>query len=466
VERDVLVIGGGISGLTAAWEVVRRCPGVSIEVLEASDRVGGTAQTLVSAGLQLDTGPNGFLTNVPDTLDLVRELGASGELLAAHDHAARRYLLRREGLVALPTGPGAMLSTHLVGWRAKLRLLREPFVAPLPRGDEESVWQFGARRVGADFADAFLAPMVLGITAGDARATSLDALFPRMRAMEQEHGSLVRALVARRRASRRAPQLAGATIGPAGPAGSLTTFRTGGMGRLPDLLAASLGERVRPRAHVEQVTRAADGRWHVVTVDGSIRVARQLVVAVPAWEAARLLRPTSEPLADIAAAIPYADVRVVALAYQASRVGRALDGFGFLVPRGHGYRLLGCLWTSSIFPHQAPDGTVLLRCVTGGVHEPAAVAAPEQASVTDVIGELRAVLGLEGEPLRSDVFTWRRGIPQYTLGHLSRLRDAEQTERSVGALHLTGNAWRGVGVNDCVRDGRRVGRAVAERLGH
>ena len=383
-------------------------------------------------------------------------------------------------------------------------MVLEPFLPAADPRREESVHGFAARRLGREFADVMVAPMVAGVSAGDARQSSLQALFPRMHRLEAEHGGLVRGMLAQQRA-RRAAKARGESGGrvaggPSGPGGRLTSFRRGGAGRLTQALA----EAVRGAAHgdvalgvsVETIERGGERRLRVVTSGGDGRTrdgtggdgrggdgrgsdgrgsdgnrpvpriveADAVIVATPAYVAAELLRDAAPDAVGPLEAVPYAGIRVVALGFPRSAVPRSLDGFGFLVPPGQGLRILGSLWTSTLFPPQAPEGMVLLRSLAGGMRDPGFLDLDEDEVIDAVRADLRTSLGVAAEPTMAHVVGWRRGIPQYTLGHLDRAEAATEAAGSVPGLALTGNAYRGIGLNDCVRDARAVGREVAGRL--
>lgn len=439
---DFAVVGGGISGLTLGFRLLQA--GASVRVLERDERPGGTARTTRQDGWACDWGPNGFLTNVPDTVTLAADVGLGEDLVAASALALRRYLWTGGKLVALPTSPPAFATTPLLGVGAKLRVLGEPFAAPRDPTVDETVYEFAERRIGREFAEAFIRPMVVGITAGDAREVSLDAMFPRMRAMETEHGSLFRALRAKQR---EAKARGGKSDGPAGPGGSLTTFRGGGIERLSEALRDKLGESLVRGCEVRALER--DGDAWVARGEHAVR-ARKLILAVPSYVAAELVRPHADALADRLGELVYAGVRVLGLGYRTADIPRPLDGFGFLVPPGEPSRMLGCLWTSSIFPDQAPEGHALLRIIAGGVFDPAFVDLTDDDALAIVRDELRVCLGIVEPPVFVMHKRWDRAIPQYLRGHLDRVAQIEADALEIG-VHVTGNAYRGVSLNDCVR---------------
>lgn len=456
--QRVIIVGAGISGLTVAWEILREAASTEVTVLEAADVVGGTARSERAGGFTFDMGPNGFLTNARDAWDLAHEVGLGGELRTAAPAAKRRYLVRRGRLAPLPSGPVSLVGTPLLTLRGKVSLLRELTTPPHTPGEEESVWSFVARRTSPEVANLLATPVVLGVTAGDAQATSLDALFPRFRELEQAHGGLVRGMLASARGNRALPPAGDI---PAPSSRALTSFGAGGAGRL----CAALGERLR--AHIRTGWQVASaqfeaGGWRLTSTKGETMEADRLVVATPAYAAASMLRGASVALAAALESIPYAGIRVVALAYPDAQVAHAMDGFGFLSSPAEQRSVLGAIWTSSVFPEQAAPDHRLIRVLVGGVHRPDLVSVPEADTVRIVRDELQALMGVTGEPRLVRVFDWPRGIPQYTLGHGARVLAIETATRQLPGLWLTGNGYRGVGVNDCVRDGRRVAQCVLQ----
>lgn len=309
-----------------------------------------------------------------------------------------------------------------------------------------------ARRFGRGVAEAFAGPFVLGITAGDAGALSLDALFPRLRALEREHGSVLLGLL---RAQRRAKSAAGTPE-------RLTSFRGGGMSRLTERLRQQLGDCVRTGAEVTALRRTATG--YEVAWGGERLAADALILAAPAFVAAELLQSVCAEASSLLRSIPYADVTVFGLGYHRVDVPNPLDGFGFLVPRGEGVRVLGVLYSSSIFPDQAPAGRVLLRVIAGGSLDPDFGGLSEAAQLEAVRRDLRVTLGVVAEPEWVERVPWPKGIPQYTLGHQERVRRARAALGRFPGLLLAGNAYDGVGVNDTVRSARDAAQALAETL--
>ena len=461
--KRVAIAGGGISGLTLALQLGDRASdvegGLEVVVLEARDRLGGNIRTEQVDGYTMEAGPNGFLDNAPATLDLVRRLGLEDRLQPADPRAARRFLYRDGRLHLLPSGPGGLLTTRALSLRGRLRVLGEPLVRRGPEAVDESVHAFASRRIGAEAASVLVDAMVSGVFAGDARQLSLGSAFPRMAAMEAEHGSLIRAMAARRK-RRKEDDPAG---GPAGPGGTLTSFDEG-MSVLVDGLGAALGPAVRtgrPAVGLEQ----QGGRWRVRLEDGGAVDADAVVLTVPSARAATLLGPVDEGLAAVTGSIPAAGLAVLALGYRVADVGgSAPDGFGFLVPRGQGPRILGCLWSSSIFPGRAPEGHVLFRCMIGGARDDEAVSLDEGELMDVVRRDLRTTMGITGGPRFVRIYRWPAGIPQYTIGHAERLERIQARLRDLPGLHVGGSAYHGVSMNACIASAPAQAERVLQDL--
>jgi protoporphyrinogen/coproporphyrinogen III oxidase len=462
----VVVIGAGISGLATAFRIRRAFEAdglaLDLQVLEAAPEVGGTVATHVEDGFRIEAGPNGFLDGKPGTLNLVRDTGLEERLLPA-DHAAKKRFLYVGGrLEPLPGSPGAFLKSRVLPFGARLRVFLEPV---RPRGPEdETVAEFGRRRLGKSAVDRLLDPMVSGIFGGDVEALSVAAAFPAVKALEREHGSLVRGMMARRRARRRAGAPGGAG-GPSGPAGHLHSLK-GGMGELTQALARHLGNAVRTGVAVTSV-RARFGGGFTIHLDGGETLEADVVVsAAPAYAAATYLGDFAT-IAKELSAIPYASLSVVAVGLRETDLPRPLDGFGFLVPSGEGESILGCLFSSSIYPgHRAPPGHVLIRTMVGGARRPDLAMLPEDALVEVVRAAHRKILGIDWErPALLRISRYPRAIPQYPVGHLERVARIEAACLRQPGLFVTGNHQRGVGLNDCAADAERVAEAVRALAG-
>jgi oxygen-dependent protoporphyrinogen oxidase len=436
----IAVIGAGIAGLAAAARLSEKH---DVTVLEREATPGGKIRSQHIDGYCFEWGPNGFLSSAGSVLALVHEIGLEPELVTADAAAAKRSIYFDGALHALPAKPQQALAMSLLSPLGKGRALRELFAKP-PRQvpPSESVADFFARHFGHEVAERIVAPALLGISGGDARQTSVDALFPRLRELEREHGSVLRGLMR-----------------AAGGKTTLLGFGASGMQRLTDALAEKLGERITFGADVERIVPDAGG-WRIDD-GGRLHRADAVIVTTPADIAARALEAADAELATQLRRIGYSSMRVAAVAYRAPDVPVPLDGFGFLAARGQGVRILGALYSSTMFPQQAPSGVAYLRVFLGGATDPQAVALDTATARAIVRADLERTLRIVAEPIAYHEALWPRAIPQYNLDH-PRIVAAIETRRAMHAgLFLTGNAYRGIGVGDTVRDALAVAAAVA-----
>ncbi len=455
----VAIVGGGVAGLSVAFELLERrragAGGPDVVCLEAEARPGGNIRSDHVEGFTCEWGPNGFLDNVPATLDLVRRLGVEDRLLPSDRSAAIRFIYRGGRLRRLPSGVASFLLSDILSVGGRLRVLREPFVGPRRDPSEESVFDFVARRIGDEAARILVDAMVSGIYAGDVRALSLPATFPKMWRMEMEHGGLVRAMLARRKERGAAPR----SGGPSGPGGTLTSFRDG-LEELIVALARAVGPALKLRSRVVRVAEAGPRGFRVFVAESEPVDADAVVLACPAWYASEVVSGLDAELSAALAGIPSASVAVVHFGYDDGDLPRRPHGFGFLVPRGEGPRILGTLWSSSIFPGRAPAGKVLLTSMVGGAHDPAAVGLDDGLLAEIVRGDLRAAMGIAAEPRFVRIFRQPRGIPQYTMGHVARLETIRERLEAHPGLLACGNSYRGISVNACVDEAPRIAEAA------
>lgn len=451
--KRLVVIGGGISGLAAAWAAHGAA---EVVVLEREAQPGGKALSLAERGFLVEAGPTGYLDNEPELDRLVAAAGLSK--VAADRAAARRFIVRGGRMREVKAHPLKFATSGILGPLGLLRIPLEVLV-PGKRGDaDESVWDFARRRIGRQGADRLIAPMMLGVFAGDAKKLSLPAALPRMAEIERAHGSLFRGLIALRRAGKK-------SAGPAGPSGVLTSF-AGGLQELPRALAAGGGFEVRCDAPVLGVV-PRDGGGYLVEVGGPRPLgldADAVVFAGEPWAMADVVRAEMPGLARPLDAIACPPVAVVALGFGPAARAHVPKGFGVLIPRGEGYRILGCLWDTFLFPGRSPGDDVLVRAMLGGAVDPAAGALGEEDLVHIVREDLRRLMGLELEPHFRKVVVWPRAIPQYELGHRERVAAVEAALASKPGLFMAGNALHGIAFGKAAVAGLRAGEAAARFL--
>lgn len=447
-------MGAGISGLALAWRLKQHCSGAArIRLVEAKSRVGGTLWTDRAGGYRLETGPSSFLGRAA-TLRLCRELGLESDLRFADPTARDRYVFLGDHLRRLPRGPVGLLTSGLLGLRGKARLLAEHWAKPGSSSDE-TVYEFGCRRLGREATENLLDAVVTGIYAGDSRRLSLRACFPRLAKMELESGSLTRALLQRKRDE-------GATGSEGVGILRLATI-DGGMGALVLRLHEKLEDHVELDRRVASLEAGPDG-WRVA---GEGWEGRFDVVALtcPAHEQQQILSTVDGELAREIGQIEYNSVVVCVLGYSTSDLARVPRGFGYLAPAGLGRAVLGVIFSSAVFPNQAPTGSFQFRAILGGSRRPDVVDWSDEAVVETVRGDLECTLGIRVPPSFHWIWRWPKAIPQYHAGHLARLERIESRRLAHPGLVLGGNAYRGAGVNDCIADAERLAIAVRDYLG-
>jgi oxygen-dependent protoporphyrinogen oxidase len=459
VKPKVVVVGAGVSGLTVAYELAERshrfASPVEVICLESSEQSGGNIRSEREGEFLCEWGPNGFLDNAPCTLTLVRRLGLEERIVRAQPTSSSRFVFRSGKLRRVPTGPAAFLLSDILSPLGKLRLGLEPIV-PRRRADgEESVFAFARRRIGGEAARVLVDAMVSGVYGGDARQLSLGATFPSMRAMEREHGSLFRAMLAKRGA--------GGGGGPAGPGGTLTSFRNG-MQELVDALTREVGDRLRYRVGVRSVSDMGVRGFRVHLDEGAPMDVDAVVLACPAWSAAPILEEMDPEMSKAVAEIPPAPLVVVQSGYRKAALGDFPEGFGFLAPRKQGARILGTIWSSNVFPGRAPEGSILFTTMLGGAHDPQAIDLDDREVSAAVRQDFTRIMEIATQPHFSKVIRHPRGIPQYTVGHLDRLeRLASGVARHPG-LWVAGNSYHGISVNACVEEAPQIAEAALEFL--
>lgn len=443
-ELDAVVVGGGAAGLTAAAALA--AAGRAVRLLEATPRVGGAVWTERIRDHRVERGPNTLRVG-PRAAAVLRRLGLDALLLEAQPASRLRFLLRQGRLVPVPLGPAALLGTPLLSARGKLRLLVEPFVR---RGDPagESVAEFVTRRLGPEATDALVGPFLTGVYAGDEARLGAEAVFPSLVEAERSHGSIVRGLAARALVRR----------GPRGLRG--TWSARAGLGELTGRLARDLAGQISLETRAAAIARDPAG-FRVACQDGGTELrTRSVVVATPAREAADLVRGLDAEAARALAAISYAPVASVSLSLDPAEVRSRIEGFGFLVPRGEGRELLGCLFLSQLFPDRAPPGRELLTALLGGTRSPAALELSDEELFRVCVAELDRVLGLRAAPRCLAVTRWREAVPQPDRQHPRRVAEVRRRLAAHPGLELAGAHLDGVALGDAMASGG----AAAERL--
>jgi len=450
----IAIIGGGISGLSLAYFLLEKDPDLDIIVFESEKRLGGKIWSEKSDRFLCEWGVNGFLDNKPRTLELAGKV--SLEPLRSNDASRKRFIFSDSRLHRLPESPPAFLASSLMSLPGKLRIMAEMLI-PGKVKEEETLAAFARRRLGKEAYEKLIDPMASGIYAGNPETLSLRACFPKVYDLEKRYGGLIRGMLRLQR--ERKKQGIGGKVG-AGPGGTLTSFYHG-MGELVNALRDFLGERIRLGRKVQGIDRK--GRGYVLFFpDGSSTETDIVVSAAPAYVVSEMLRNLDRPLSNLVAEIPYPSLSVVCLGYRKEKIHSPVDAFGFLIPSREKRKILGTLYDSSIFPNRAPEGYVLLRSMVGGARF-SALARENETNLVDLVqGELAAIMDIRSAPDFVRVYRHEMAIPQYTVGHLERLSNIDVLLRKHKNLYLTGNAYRGIGVNDCIENSFRLAEKMIE----
>jgi oxygen-dependent protoporphyrinogen oxidase len=437
------IVGAGLSGLATAFYVKRTRPDADLVVFEANAGPGGAMRTEVIEGFRFEAGPNGFLTNKPDCLQLVQDSGAAGQLLPSSDLARKRFIFT-DRLHRMPESPPLFVKSKLLSWPQKLRMAGEVFVPPRRDGPEESLRDFGNRRLGAGFTSVFLDAMSAGIYGSTPDKLSVEAAFPLVVALEREYGGLFRGMIAKRKKE-------------AGPGGVLTSTR-GGIGTLANHLRGVIDAEWRFKEPVQAVERAGAG-FCITSAAGLTEVDRAVICAT-SFAAADMVRPLDAELARRLAAIDYSPIAVVGFGYRS--LSDPLDGFGLLTTSSARLPILGVLWDSSIFPDRAPPGCKSIRVLLGGQRSPELVNQDEAGLIRTARAGLEKSMGLTQDADVTFVKRWDRGIPSYAVGHIANVNAIFERVDAIPGLYLNCNAYRGIAMNDCARNSRELAARITE----
>lgn len=463
--KQVIIVGGGVSGLATAWILQENARKEGLELgitlLEKENRLGGKIWSIKEDGYLCEWGPNGFLDSKPQTLDLCRALKADAKLLRSNDNARKRFIYSGGILNRLPENGSSFLKSSLISWPGKLRLAMEPFIPQYHGDTDETLADFGRRRLGEEALNKLIAPMVSGIFAGDPETMSLKSCFPRIAELEAEYGGLIKAMI-RLAKKKKAEAAAGkAVASAAGPGGVLTSFK-GGIQDLTDILVAELGMTIiRSGESVVSVSKGGAVPWRVTTERGEYN-ADAVILATPAYASAGFLRETAPDVSSVLGQIPYSTMTVVCFGYEKEQIKYDLNGFGYLVPKQEKLSTLGTLWDSSIFAGRAPEGKVLLRSMMGGACFPQYIRLSDAEVESRVRNDLEKTMGITVAPSFIRIFRHEKAIPQYTVGHGKRLEALAELLKKQPGLVLSGNSYRGIGLNDCVAAAHRgAGEALA-----
>lgn len=442
---DVVVVGAGLSGLAAAWSLTQQ--GLSVAVLEANPSVGGMIGSVEEEGYLMELGPNSFPSSSEALLSLAESVGL--QPVSASPLNKTRYIWKEGALRQVPGSPVQAITTPLLSPKAKLSILGEPFREPLEEADP-TVEDWVSYRLGPEVLNNFVAPFLTGIYAGDPAKLSISAIFPSLIQLEREHGSLIKGAFAKLKQRRQEPRK---------PKRAYTLYNfEGGLQQLPIALAGALpenclrlGQRVL-KIQQEVPMLGSPAHWRLETLNETL-FAKALLLSTPAHVNANLLEQVIPEAVEPSLAIPYAPVTVAQVAVPLNQLSQPLDGFGFLVPRGEGLRLLGCIWSSALFPERAPEGQALVTAFYGGMQDTGIPELEEETFHELVRTELSQTLaaGLPLEPTFIKTIHWRQAIPQYNVGHQQRVERLQQAlADSAAPIAVAGNYLNSINLNGCV----------------
>jgi oxygen-dependent protoporphyrinogen oxidase len=452
-SKQLVVIGGGISGLACAYWLQQR--GLPVTLLEASDNPGGLIGTVQKDGFLFESGPQSF-QGTEALLQLISDVGIESELCRA-DPKAPRYVLRDGKLVKIPMSPQAILGTSLLGLASRWKVVSEPFRRTHPPSEEESVAKFVRRKFGHEILEYLVSPFVSGVYAGDPEKLSLRAAFPTLEEWEREYGSVLRGAMKSRSAQ---PKEKKSERTP-----SMCSFRHGNF-TLARALGAKLGDRLLLGARAEAMhpcegsSGATQVQFTRKGLTGTI-LARAVILAAPAPIAAHLLASVAPSLVNTLAGIAYAPVAVAGLGYYEKQIGQPIDGFGVLIPRAEKIRTLGIVWNSSLFPGRAGEGRVALTGIIGGATDSTVVDEPADTIASIVQLDCEDVLDITGAPITSCVWKHPKALPQYNLGHSHIVKAIREGERATPGLFFTGNYLSGPSIGKCVEESFATAEAAA-----
>jgi len=466
----IIIIGGGIAGLSAAYYANKNISNAHVTVIESGSQWGGKITTdrvpFDDGQFIIEGGPDSFLATKPWGVALCKELGLGERLHGTNPRKKNTYILNKGRLLPLPEGLTMMIPSdapsimrsRLISWFGKVRMGLDFLLPAKTVNGDESLGMFVSRRLGREAYENLIEPLMSGIYAGDGDQLSLASTFPYLRDLEIKYGSLTRgALQMRKQSNGKAVQ------------GSRSAFLTPttGLAEIVEKLVEGLkrkGANLRLNSRAASIKRLTPDTWNVSLDKGEALEANYIILATPAYVSGSLVASFDPELASALQSIPYTSTATVSLAYRLSDVPRELDGYGYIIPRREGRKALACTWTSTKFPHRAPDGYALIRVFVGRAGQD--ISWDEHELLDLAKEELKLTLGVTAEPLASRVFMWDRAMPQYNLGHPEILKRIDAALQNHPGLALAGNSYRGIGIPDCIHSGELVVENILKHEGH
>jgi len=452
-NKKIVVIGAGISGLTAAYLLFKE--EYDVVVLEQKDKVGGSIETVFEEGFLFDRGPNSGLETTPLIQQLVKDLNLEDQFVYANREGNKRYILRNGQLHALPMSPPAFFKTKLFSGKSKLRLLAEPFIGRSKDGYYQSVAEFVTRRLGKEFLDYAINPFVAGVYAGRPEELSVKSAFPKLYALEEEYGGLIIGTLRSIRKRKKSKEISKQSA-------KMFSFKDG-MKILPEAIAETLGNRISTGVEVTSVRKTAEGNYGVTYREGEqtlTLLADVVLSTVPSYKTAELFRHFDTELVKHLNEIYYPPVMVLYLVYERGVIGQSLDGFGFLIPEKEEKSFLGAIWSSVIFPNRTDETKAAFTLFIGGSRDAGFVDDVEQNVIDRARREFEIVMKISAEPILITKRFWPKAIPQYNLGYVEHENFFDHFEKDNKGIVLGGNYRGGISVGDCIKNAELVANKI------
>lgn len=469
--KSIVIIGGGITGLATAYylQKLNKTSEIPLEItlIDAGEKLGGKIITEKVDGFTIEGGPDCFLRQKPWATELATELGIKDQLIGTNDEKRKTFVLVNGKLTPLPDGVMLIIPTKimpfalspLITWPGKIRMGMDLFIPPFKGKDDESVGDFIRRRLGKEALYKIAEPLMSGIHVSDPEKQSLLATFPRFRNIEQKHGSLIRGMLAQKRVAH-PPSTNNSKLN------SLFISLKDGVSQLINALEEALKEtRILKNSIVTKISQAAEGKYSIELANGDEMLADAIVLAIPSFNAGNLIHDINPQLADQLATIPYVSTATISMAFKKSEITKPFSGFGFVVPSTEKRKISACTWSSIKFNERAPEDHLLLRCFVGGPGKEEMVDLEDQELVQIARNELKDILGLEAEPVISRIYRWKKANPQYEVGHLELVKDLfDYCKKETPGIYLTGSAYEGVGIPDCIHQGQMTAEQIIHYL--
>ena len=466
-NKKIAVIGGGISGLAAAYSLEemaqRKGKSISITLFEKNNRIGGNILTERVGDFLIEGGPDCFLSEKPWAIQLCEWLGMGESLLRTNDEYRRTYIYWKGRLRELPEGIMLMIPTRffpllksdLFSLAGKLRMGMELFIPKRKSGGDESLSEFVRRRLGQEIVERVAEPLVAGVHAENPDTMSIKSRFPRFVQMEEEYGSLIKGMLTKRR------RMLNSENGK--PKWTMFMTLKNGLDELPLTIVKALKmTTIITNKEVSEINKVSG--YKIYLKNGDTIDADVVIFATPSYETGRLLRVLNSSISDQLITIPYVSTATISLAYKKDSISHPMNGFGFLVPRVENRRIMGASWVSRKFSYRTPDDSILIRCFIGGSRNEELVSLDDKDMLKMIKEELKDIMGISAEPILTRIYRWEKAMPQYTIGHDERVSRIEESILKYPDIFVTGSAYRGGGISECIKNAQLTAESVLNHI--